>query len=343
MKLRLAAGLAALTIGGAILGGPGAAKAQTIQIVGSSTVYPFTAKVAEKLEERGIDVDLKSTGTGAGFNLFCLGYGNFWPDVTGASRPMRAMERQICARRGVTEITEIKVGYDGIVVASSNAGATVDLSLEDLFLALAERIIGGDELVPNPNTKWSDVNSDFPETEILVYGPPPSSGTRAVFQSLAMAEGCEKVGINKVALEEIEDLAYCKTLRGAPHFIEGGEDDDQLVQVLKENADAFGVFGYSFAFSNADDIHANSIDGVDATPETISNGSYPLSRPLYLYVKNNRIAEVETLKDFLTEYMSDAAMGPDGYLVEAGLIRLPEGEIAESRAAAQKLVGAATN
>lgn len=336
----------ALVIAGSLVAlSPTAQAGQEIEIVGSSTVFPFTSKVIEKLAAKGMEVELKSTGTRAGFNAFCLGYGDWWPDVTGASRPITEREKRSCAARGVTAITEIKIGFDGMVVARNAAAERIALTREDLYLALAARIPSGDELAENPHESWSAVNPAIPSTPIVVYGPPGSSGTRDSFESLAMSAGCKLANARSPVPEDLSDLTYCKELRGAPQFVEAGEDDAQIVQVLKDNPDALGIFGYSYALANPDDIQALPVDGVVPTPVTIADGSYPLSRALFIYVKNNRLAELPNLKVFLEEYVSDAAIGPEGYLAPAGLVPLSQTEREATRARVQQLLaaGAATD
>jgi phosphate transport system substrate-binding protein len=311
---------------------------EEIKIVGSSTVYPFTAEVAKRVSEKGIAADIKSTGTRAGFSAFCLGYGDWWPDVTGASRPMTETEKRSCVRRGVDAFTEIRIGFDGIVVASSSAAPPIELTRRELFLALAERLVADGRLVANPHRAWRSVAAHLPDEQIVVYGPPVSSGTRDSFASLALSAGCKQVAANAPVPEDLSELDYCRVLRAAPHYVEAGEDDTQIVQVLKENRSAFGIFGYSYAATNPAAIRAVAIDGVSPTRQTIASGSYPLSRPLFIYVKNNRLAAVPKLRAFLEEYVGDAAIGPRGYLAEVGLVSLSEEELALTRAAVRKLL-----
>lgn len=320
-----------------------AAARETIKIVGSSTVYPFTKAVAERVRTEGIGVDLKSTGTRAGFTGFCLGTSSWWPDLTNASRPISAGERTTCARAGVEAITELRVGFDGIVLARSNETATAEMSRRDLFLALAARVPRDGALVANPYTDWSEINPDLPPGPIAVYGPPVSSGTRQSFQDLALSAGCKAAQAEGPALvlDEIEDLDYCITLRGAPYFLEAGEDDTEIVHLLEEHPKAYGIFGFSFAFNNPETIHPNAIDGVLPTRETIADHSYPLSRPLFLYVKDNRVREMASLRGFLKAYISEEALGPDGYLAERGLVPLTQEAFAETKARLDALLQSA--
>jgi phosphate transport system substrate-binding protein len=209
---------------------------------------------------------------------------------------------------------------------------------KDLFLALAARAIVKSEIVPNPLTKWSEVNGDFPATEIKVIGPPGSSGTRDSFESFVMRSGCEQLADIDAVDEEDRD-AFCSSIRGEPYYVEGGEDDMIIVQRLAKEPSAFGIFGFSFAALNPEMVKANPVDGVQPTAATIADGIYPLARPLYIYVKNNRVAEVPMLGQLLSEYVSQAAIGPDGYLVGHGLVPLSEAERAESADKAKAFVG----
>ncbi len=325
--------------------GPHAADARdAIKIVGSSTVYPFTEAVAARARARGIPVDVKSTGTRGGFNGFCLGTSDWWPDMTGASRPITERERESCRHRGVTDIVELRIGYDGIVVASSNEAATVDLARRDLFLALAAEVPENGAWGANSHTDWAEVNPSLPAGPISICGPPPSSGTRQSFESLAMVRGCRAVLADQPVLalaDDVDDQDACRVLRGQPQFIEMGEDDTEIVRVLAENADAYGIFGFSFAYNNPGIIHANRIDGEMPTKATIADGSYPLSRPLFLYVKASRAAAMPGMRIFLDSYVSQEAIGSAGYLADAGLVPLTEAEFAETRAALAPLLEAA--
>jgi phosphate transport system substrate-binding protein len=310
-----------------------------IRIVGSSTVYPFTSLVLEKMEgESGLEADLTSTGTGGGFLLFCTGSGDLWPDLTGASRPMKESERQRCAKNGVNDITEIKIGYDGIVVANAASAETVAFKKEDLFRALSDQTIVDGRVLDNPATTWKDVNSDFPATDIQVIGPPESSGTRDSFVAFVMQAGCQRVDGLEIILEEDQN-AFCSTIRDDDVYIDGGEDDMVIVNMLAEDPSAFGIFGFSFTVDFPEMVKANPIDGVQPTVASIKDGTYPLARPLYIYVKNGRVAAVPKIKDFLVEYISEPTFGPDSYLAEHGLVPLTDEERAESMTKVKMLVG----
>lgn len=328
---------AAVLAAGAVLAAPGGAEARDrIQITGSSTVFPFTTAVAERFGQRsGKAPIVESTGTGGGMRLFCAGVGVNTPDAANASRRITASEFETCRRNGVTPI-EITVGFDGIVVASSKQGPAVQLTLEQLFLALAAKVPNAQgQLVDNPHRTWADIAPGLPAAKIEVLGPPPTSGTRDAFNELAMLEGCKAVA--KRMNIQIDHRA-CQQLRADGAFIEAGENDNIIVQRLVANPNAFGVFGYSFLEENRDKIQGARINGVEDSIETISSGQYPLARSLYIYVKKEHIGVVPGVQEFINEYVSDAAMGEDGYLERKGLVPLP----AERRDAAARSARAAT-
>lgn len=313
-----------------------------IRIVGSSTVFPFTTRVAE---EFGRTTNFKtpvveSTGTGGGFKLFCEGAGVDTPDIANASRGVKKSEVETCAKNGVTEITEIKIGFDGIVLANSLASPQLNINLQQLFLALAKDVPDGKGgLVANPNKMWSDVDKSLPAKKIEVLGPPPTSGTRDAFAELAMEGGCNRVpelaALKKT--DEAKHKAVCQGIREDGAFIEAGENDVLIVRKLEANKDAFGIFGYSFLDQNRDKIQSSLIDGIDDDYDNISSGKYPISRSLFIYVKKAHIGVVPGIKEFLSEYTSDKAWGPEGYLADKGLIALPDAERAKWRAQALAL------
>jgi phosphate transport system substrate-binding protein len=296
-----------------------------IRIVGSSTVYPFTTVVAE---EFGRSTKFKtpiveSTGTGGGLKLFCSGVGVDTPDIANASRRIKQSEVDSCARSGVKEITEIKIGYDGIVIANSKAAKRDALTLRQIFLALAKQIPApSGELVPNPNKTWKDVDASLPDLKIEVLGPPPTSGTRDAFNELAMEGGC-KTFPNLKALKDTNEEEYkkiCHAIREDGAYVEAGENDNLIVQKLVANPKALGVFGFSFLDQNGDKIQGSSVDGVEPTFESIQQGRYPISRALYIYVKNAHLKSIPGIREFIAELTSEKAMGDDGYLAERGLI-----------------------
>ncbi len=325
----------ALIGAGMIASTTGAALADDqIQIVGSSTVFPFATTVAERF---GKSTDFKtpvveSTGSGGGLKLFCAGVGLDTPDITNASRRIKASEVEKCAANGVTDIVEVKVGYDGIVMANSRQAAQMELSLQDIFLALAKDVPNGQgELQANPYKTWKDVNAALPDVKIEVMGPPPTSGTRDAFVELAMEGGCKQFDWIK-ALKKSDKPAYkalCHTIREDGAFIEAGENDNLIVQKLQANADAVGIFGFSFLDQNDDVIQGSKINGVAPEFELIADGSYPVSRSLFFYVKADHVGKVDGMAEYLAEFTSQAASGEDGYLADKGLIPMPEAERAE--------------
>ncbi len=317
-----------------------------ISIVGSSTVFPYTQAVAEEFALRGdySSPVVESTGTGGGFKVFCGGVGVRYPDIAGASREMKSQEMLRCRENGVDAVTEIRLGSDGIVVAGSLAGGEMDLSLEALYLALSYELpLGeGGERVKNPHETWKEVGEtledlghgtyNFPERQIRVFGPPPTSGTRDAFLELAMVKGCMGLEANE-GIEKDDREELCGRFRGDGLYIDSGENDNLIVQRLVGDKEALGIFGYSFLYENPDRIRAMKVRGFLPDLRTIGEGSYPIARPLYLYVKDVHRLLVPGIDDFLEEYLSEEAFSEDGYLVERGLVlpSLSERELLRSR------------
>lgn len=304
-----------------------------IQIVGSSTVFPYTQAVAEEFANNtGTQAPVvESTGTGGGMKLFCQGVGEGTADITGASRAMKESEWALCNGNGVTDITEILIGYDGLSIAVSRNGTALDLTKAEIYLALASQIPGDGELVDNTNMSWSDVSSALPDIAIQVFGPPPTSGTRDAFVELAMREGCQELPFFQALRESPERDDYkkyvkenCSRMRQDGPFVEAGENDNLIVQRLDADPTAYGIFGYSFLFENQDRLQAVNVESVAPSMETIGDGSYSISRPLFVYVKNAHRGVMPGLDEFVEEYVSEASMGPDGYLSERGLVVLPD-------------------
>ena len=299
-----------------------------IEIVGSSTVYPFTTVVAETFgnKTKFKTPKIESTGTGGGMKLFCSGTGIDTPDITNASRRIKSSEFEDCQKNGVKDIVEVQVGFDGIAIANAKSADQMSLSLKDIFLALAKSVPGKDgELIDNPYQTWADVNPELPAVKIEVLGPPPTSGTRDAFAELAMEGGCAAVPEVK-ALKETDADKYkevCHTVREDGAYIEAGENDNLIVQKLEANPKALGVFGFSFLDQNADKVQGSTIDGVELTFESIADGSYPVSRPLYFYVKSAHVGKIPGIKEFLAEFVTEDAFGEEGYLTEKGLIPMP--------------------
>jgi len=309
-----------------------------ISIVGSSTVYPFATVVAEQFGKTTSfkTPKIESTGSGGGLKLFCAGVGVEHPDITNASRAIKKSEYDKCVANGVTDIIEVKIGYDGIVLANSKKSAPFKLTRKDIFLALAKDVPdpkGGEKLVPNPYKTWKDVNPALPAKKIEVLGPPPTSGTRDAFVELAMEGGAKKFDWIKAMKKKNKKQykAVCHTVREDGAYIEAGENDNLIVQKLDANPDAIGIFGFSFLDQNTDKIQGSFVDGVQPTFEAIADGQYPVSRPLFFYVKKAHINVIPGMKEYLNEFTSDKAWGEEGYLSEKGMIPMPDAERAEFR------------
>lgn len=302
-----------------------------IRIVGSSTVFPFSATVAEQF---GLSTSFKtpiveSTGSGGGLKLFCSGIGEQYPDITNASRRIKASEIKRCADNKIQNIGELMIGYDGIVLANSRKSEVYRLSLRDVYLALAKNVPTDDgNTAPNPYKTWNDVNSTLPVTKIEVFGPPPTSGTRDAFVELAMEGGCKTFPWVK-SLKKSDKNAYkslCHTIREDGAYIEAGENDNLIVQKLDANPNALGIFGFSFLDQNADKVQGSVVENAAPTFENIADGKYPVSRALYVYVKREHMGLVPGISEFLSEFTSEGAWGFDGYLADKGLIPMSDEE-----------------
>jgi len=331
-KVLLASALISMTIGGTAVAQSGR---DYVYVVGSSTVYPFSTVVAERFGRSSEfkTPKVESTGSGGGLKLFCDGVGVDYPDVTNSSRAIKQSEVDTCAANGVTEIVEVKIGYDGIVLANAIGAPAVSVTRADLFRALAKEVPGeaDGELIENPYATWADVNPALPATRIEVLGPPPTSGTRDAFVELAMEGGCKTVPWIK-DLKNTDKNRYksiCHTIREDGAFVEAGENDNLIVQKLEANPDAFGIFGFSFLDQNGEKVKGAKIDGVEPTFDAIADGSYPVSRPLYFYVKKAHVDVIPGLRGFLREFTSERAWGEEGYLSDRGLIPMPDDERSE--------------
>ena len=312
-----------------------------ISIVGSSTVYPFAAVAAENFGKttKFKTPKIESTGSGGGLKLFCAGVGVEHPDITNSSRRIKESEIESCNNNGVTGIVEAKIGYDGIALANSREAGQYDLTTKDIFLALAKDVPdpnGGDNLVPNPYNTWKEVNANLPDVRIEVLGPPPTSGTRDAFVELAMEGGCKKFDFIKEMKSADKDKykAVCHGIREDGAYVEAGENDNLIVQKLQANPRALGIFGFSFLDQNTDVIQGSKINGVAPEFESIADGSYPVSRSLYYYIKAAHVGSIPGLLEFNQEFMSEKAIGEEGYLTDKGLIPMPR----EERFAFQKSV-----
>ena len=302
-----------------------------IKIVGSSTVYPFSSAVAEEL---GATTNyptpvVESTGSGGGMKLFCAGNDMNTPDITNASRRMKTSEFQLCEKNGVTDITEAVIGFDGIAFAQAKSNAPFTVSKKQLLLAVAAEVPSkdGKKLVANPYTNWSQIDSSLPDREIIIYGPPKSSGTRDAFEELVMQSIFKKMALytdlykaDKKANKKYKKYSIVRT-DGV--YVESGENDNLIVQKLEKNKAAFGVFGFSFLVENDDKVQGATIDGVEPTPENISSSKYPVSRSLFFYIKNSHSKEVPAMNKYVDLFMSEKMIGEDSILGEIGLIALP--------------------
>ncbi len=348
-----------------------------ISIVGSSTVYPFSTTVAEQFGKSSSfkTPKIESTGSGGGLKLFCSGFGLSHPDVTNASRRIKKSEQEKCAKNDVKEIIEIKIGYDGIAIANSRKAKPFKLSRKELFLALAKDVPDAKtgKLVANPYQRWNQINPSLPNAKIEVLGPPPTSGTRDAFTELAMGAGAKAFadlkklrGMKADKAEEIKTMmqklglplavydamqqkkgkapkgkdifkVVSHAVREDGAYIEAGENDNLIVQKLVSNPNALGIFGFSFLDQNSDSVQGALIEGVPPEFESIADGSYPISRGLFFYVKKAHVGKVPGIAEFLKEFTSEKAWGDEGYLTDKGLIPMPEDERKSFTQAAKNL------
>ncbi|MEP5569983.1 MAG: substrate-binding domain-containing protein [Halioglobus sp.] len=369
-------GAIALTVGLSSIGNAQAQGRDSVSIVGSSTVYPFATVVAERFgrSTQFKAPKIESTGSGGGLKLFCKGVGAGTPDITNSSRRIKKSEYDDCQSNGVTDVVEALIGYDGIAIANSRKAQQFSVSLKDIYLALAKDVPGPDgTLIPNPHQTWNQVNPSLPATKIEVMGPPPTSGTRDAFAELALGGGAQEVpalgalrGLSSDQAEEIKtamaDLgipegvyqAYVESKGKAPKgkdifktiaysvredgaYIEAGENDNLIVQKLEANPNALGIFGFSFLDENGDKVQGSVIDGVEPSFDTIADGDYPVSRPLYFYIKAAHVGRIPGIQEYAMEFASAKAMSEDGYLPERGLIPLSEEELSQVQADVKSL------
>ncbi len=313
-----------------------------IWAAGSSTVFPFATRVAENFARNNpgnASPRVESLGTGGGIQAFCQGVGPTTPDIANASRPMKKSEFELCQKNGVTEIVELKIGYDGIVVATARNGNSFNFELNDLYEGLAQTVPDANgQFVTNPKRTWRDVNPGLPEQRIQVYGPPPTSGTRDAFLELGMAAGGKLVpATNALSADTKRFESLTHTIREDGAWVDSGENDNAIVQTLTRTPGSLGVFGFSFLEQNLDTVKAETIDGVMPSVDTIADGSYPLARSLYIYVKKAHVGVIPGLQLYVAELMSDASAGRGGYMQDRGLVPLPAPELAEQRAIAMAL------
>ncbi|HET9062778.1 MAG TPA: PstS family phosphate ABC transporter substrate-binding protein [Candidatus Binatia bacterium] len=335
MQIKSLSSLAATALVVLVAASPAQARDQ-IRIVGSSTVFPIATAVAEQFGRGGKFKTpiVESTGSGGGLKLFCAGVGPDHPDLTNSSRRIKQSEFDECTKNGVT-MTEVRIGFDGIVLANSKKSARQNLTKGQVFKALAAKVPSGGQLIPNPYKKWSDIDPALPDVKIEVLGPPPTSGTRDAFVELAMEGGCAEIpGAAELGLTK----EACHAIREDGAFVEAGENDNLIVQKLIANPDALGVFGYSFLDQNRDKLQGSLVGGIEPTFENIADGKYGISRSLYVYVKLPHVGTIPGIKEYVVELTSEKAYGPDGYLVDKGLIPLPDAARKEMTKQASELV-----
>ncbi len=318
-----------------------AAGRDQIRVVGSGTVFPFTSMAAEEFGKAGKFKTpiVEATGTGGGFKLFCEGVGEDKPDINDASRKITDSEKELCTKNGVTDLAEITVGYDGIILASKTGGPALDLSKKQLFMALARWLPDKDgKLVANTIQNWNEIDPKLPNQPIEIYGPGTVSGTRDAFGEMVMEKGCEAFPeFVRDYKDEKDRKKICHNIREDGKYVETGEDYNVTVQKLAGNDKALGIFGFSFFVQNQAKVQAAKVDGTAPSIDSIVSGKYGISRSLYVYVKKQHIGVIPGIPEFLKEYTSDAAIGADGYLIGKGLIPLKPADLKTSQAAAKSL------
>lgn len=311
---------------------PALAARDNLYIVGSSTVYSFAITVAEHVGKKLPKTPkIESTGTGGGFKIFCAGVEESHPDINDASRAITESEKNLCAQNGVKDIIEVKIGFDGIVLAMSKKGQPMALTTKDIFLALAKEVPdpkNPNNIIPNPYKTWKDINPSLPDVKIKVYGPPTTSGTRDALEELGMEAGAKSIPELKELAKK--DKKRFKTIthviREDGAYIDAGENDNLIVQKLEANPKAVGIFGFSYVDNNRDKLVGCTINGIQPTFENIASGSYPLGRPLFFYVKKAHLGVIPGIKEYIEEFLSEKAIGDNGYAVEKGLVPLPKAE-----------------
>jgi len=336
--MKLAKAIAAITLVAAAAAPAWAAARRNIHIVGSSTVYPFATSVAERFARANPTLRppvIESTGTGAGMKLFCAGVGERFPDIENASRRMKASEARLCAQNGVTRVTEIQIGLDGIVLAGSTRTPAMAITTRDFYLALAATPFGR----PNRARTWHDVNPRLPNIPISVIGPPPTSGTRDAVGELLMTPPCEK-NAAMAAMKKANEARFkeiCTRIREDGAYIQAGENDNLIVRKLGATPGTYGIFGYSFLEENAATLRGVTVNGVAPTYATIANFSYPGARPLYIYVKNQHAAAIPGIRQYVAEFTRESTWSRSGYLVRRGMIASPDAVRANNARLAQAL------
>ena len=322
---------------------PAAVSKSEIRIVGSSTVYPFSTKVAQEFKNKtGQNVVVEATGSGGGHKLFCDSTGADTADITNSSRRQKQTELNKCIANGVTDVVEVKVGYDGIVIANARTGVDMPLTLKQVYMAFAKDVPTSDSdctMKPNPYTSWVQLDKSLPDAKIEAYGPPPTSGTRDAFVEVAMEGGAKQVScmarLRKQDKKTFQNLSH--TIREDGVWIDSGENDNAIVQTLVNTPTAIGIFGYSFLDQNGDKVKGAAVDGAEPTFENIASGAYPISRSLFFYIKAANVADKPGIQSFALEFTDESAWGPGGYLEEIGLVPLQDAERAKYRAAVENL------
>jgi phosphate transport system substrate-binding protein len=312
-----------------------------ISIAGSSTVFPFSTAVAEQFGKTGKfkTPKVESIGTGGGIKEFCKGVGIQFTDIANASRRIKKEEVADCNKNGVSDIVEVKIGFDGIVIAQSKSGPTMQLTKETLWKALAKQVPVNGQMAANPYKMWNEVDPSLPNAKIEVLGPPPTSGTRDAFVELVMEEGCKAFPEVKAISDAKAHKIACTQMREDGYFIEAGENDNLMVQKLNANKDAVAIFGFSFLDQNADKIRGINVGGIAPTFDNIASGKYSVSRSMFFYVKKAHVAVVPGLKEFIAAFTDEKAWGKNGYLVDKGLIPLPDAERKKVGEEARALTG----
>ncbi len=310
-----------------------------VRIIGSSTVYPFMATAAEEFGKKTGNPTpiVESIGTGGGLDVFCKGNEKDYADIASASRQITSEELAKCQENGVTNLVELKIGYDGIVLANMNHAFHYYLSSFEIYLAVAKYIPSGDQLILNPYKYWNQINPGLPAIPIRIYGPPKTSGTRDVFQQEIMIKNC----VNQPAIIKnydtiVERRNICSIIREDNAYLTMGENDNLIVHKLVQYKDALGIFGYSFLSNNIGFLHGTVINGIAPNSANIEAGLYPLSRPLYVYVKTDHYKTNKYLKPFIKALVSKDILGINGALAYKNMIPLSRSEYKATRSRAYK-------
>lgn len=343
MSVKLTASAVAI----AAVAATSAAARDQVQIAGSSTVLPYASIVAEAFGEN-FDFPtpvVESGGSSAGLKRFCEGVGENTIDIANASRKIKDKEVKACAEAGVTDIIEVRIGYDGIVFASDIDGETFEFTPTDWFLALSDQVLVDGQLVANPNQTWADVNPTFPAQALAAYVPGTKHGTREVFEDKVILAGCEETGAfdaikaanggDKKAAEKA-----CIALRTDGVSVDIDGDYTETLASIETNKDGIGVFGLAFYENNTDKLQVATMSGVVPSTESIATGEYPVSRPLYFYIKKAHIGVIPGVKEFAEFFVADEIAGEDGPLAEYGLVSDPELEMTQEAVADEAVLGA---